>query len=269
MVKLATPISALFGNDSQTWEIIAKSYCLECREENLASKVPKQYVFHFDKDILHPWSEKEKDFIRLAILSKKELKLITFHMSASCSKPILKQGIFYCGGVEFSRQEMLDNVRNNISWLKRCINNRDIEIAVENNNYYPTPAYRYITDAHFICQVILENGLKFLFDLAHAKITAHNKRESYQKYIEELPLGRVIQLHVSKHGINEDDLAYDAHELPDESIFNEVKEIIREFSPEYVTIEYYKDKELLIQLLEQYRQLCQMSTSLSERSEAK
>ena len=104
----------------------------------------------------------------------------------------------------------------------------------------------------------------FLFDLAHARITAHNKKSSYRNYINALPLDRMVQIHVSREGINEQGLAYDAHEFSDGEVLKEAKEIIHKFSPEYVTIEYYKDKDKLIQMLGQYKQICQMSTSLSD-----
>lgn len=256
VVKLTTPISTLFAVDSTNQEIVTKVHCLECREESLESKESRQYIFHFDKNIVNLWNENEKDFIRSVILSKKELRLIAFHISASCSEPVLKEGIFYCGGREFSPEEMLGNVDNNISWLKSCLNDRNIKIAVENNNYYPTPAYRYITDSDFISRVVVENQLEFVFDLAHAKITAHNKGQSYQSYIKGLPLDRMVQLHISKHAINEQGLAYDAHRLPDQSVVREVKEIIDKFSPEYLTIEYYENKDKLLRILDEFRQLC-------------
>lgn len=257
MVKLATPISNLFEDDLTREEILKKSHCLECREETLRSSELKQYLFHFDKDILHPWDEAQRKHLDAAFSLKKELKLISFHMATACADPVLKQKMFYTGGREFSRQGMLKNARANTMWLKDSIGNKNIKIAVENNNYYPTPAYRYVTDADFITQVIAENQLLFLFDLAHAKITAHNKNKSYRDYTARLPMQNLVQIHISKHGIDNEGLAYDAHEFPGDDIFEEVKTITSRFTPEYLTIEYYKDKEKLIRALKQYGRLCQ------------
>ena len=256
MVKLATPISSLFKDEFSRRQIIVKSCCLECREEVIENREKKQYLFHFDKNIVHLWGEKEKNFLSLAVSAKKELRLITFHIAAACSRPVFKKGVFYCGGREFSREDMLNNASVNLSWLRALIGNRNIKVGVENNNYYPTSAYRYITDVDFINQLVTENQVLFLFDIAHAKITAHNKKEPYAGYIADLPWDHLIQIHVSKHGFNGQGLAYDAHELPDELIFQEVKKIVDKFSPEYITIEYYRDKDNLVKVLDHFKELC-------------
>ncbi|NQV00057.1 MAG: DUF692 family protein [Parcubacteria group bacterium] len=256
MIQLATPISKLFRDKTKSQEIIYKSSCLECREESLEKEELRQYLFHFDKNIICPWSNHDKEFILLAFKLKKDLKLITFHLAAACSEPILKEGIFYSGGREYSLQEMFFNIRANINWLKKHKGKRNITIAVENNNYYPTEAYRHITDTDFIAQVVIDNNIMFLFDLAHAKITTHNKAIMYETYLKELPLDRMIQLHVSKYSVNDQGLAYDAHELPDESLYQEVKEILVKFHPEYLTVEYYEDADKLITVLDKYKRLC-------------
>lgn len=256
MAKLATPISNLFEDNLIRREIIKKSHCLECREETLECSELKQYLFHFDKDILHPWDEADRKYFDNIFSLKKELKLISFHMATACEEPVLKEKIFYAGGREFSRQVMLQNAQANTTWLRSRIGAKNIKIAAENNNYYPTPAYKHVTDADFITQVITENKLLFLFDLAHAKITAHNQNKSYLDYTAGLPIKNAVQVHISKHGINNKGLAYDAHELPDDDIFEEVKAIMAKFTPEYLTVEYYKDKDKLIGVLEHYSLLC-------------
>ena len=257
MIKIATPISSLFEDSSVGKEIARRSSCLELREHSPANTEPKQYLFHFDRDIIRSWSEKERDLFRTVILSKRELKLVSFHMSASCSNPVLIDNVFYHGGRKFSRQEMLECARNNVNWLrKNIIRDRNIEIAVENNNFHSTPAYKHIADPDFISQIISENRISFVFDIAHAKISAYNRKIPYEEYLTALPLDKMVQIHVSKEGFNDKERAFDTHELPDEPIFQEVKEIIQRFSPEYLTIEYYKDENRLIQVLEKYKQLC-------------
>lgn len=256
MTKLATPISTLIGSDTLSKNIINKSHCLECRELSLNSNLPKQYLFHFETDIVHSLEEKEKEFIKLVLSLKKELKVITFHVLVSCSSPILKDNIFYPGGKIFSLREMLNNVKDNIECVRNYVGDRDIKIALENNNYYPTKAYSGITDADFISQLIVENQVSLLFDIAHARITAYNKKLTYEKYIAGLPLDRMIQIHISKETINDNGLAYDAHWLTDKSIFQETQRLVHKFAPKYLTVEYYKDKANLIKELGKYGQLC-------------
>jgi dTDP-4-amino-4,6-dideoxygalactose transaminase/uncharacterized protein (UPF0276 family) len=255
-IKIATPISHLFSDKLVADEIASESSCLECREVTMACDKANQHVFHSEKDIIHPWTRKEKDFLNEMISVKKELNLISFHMSVSCSDPVLEEGVFLPGGKEFSRQEMLDNARDNIKWIKQNECMKNIRIAVENNNYYPTAAYRYVTDADFISHVVEDNSIFLLFDLAHARITANNKKEDYDQYVNGLPLRRMIQIHLSKEGVNKKGWAFDEHELPDEEIFDKAKGLIEKYVPEYITVEYYKDKHKLIKAIAKCRELC-------------
>jgi len=255
MVKLATPISNLFKDSIARDEIISRSDCLECREESLDSSELAQHLFHFDVSIVKPWSVEEKGFIRSAISIKSELRLISFHVASSFSELALMEGRFYPGGRRLSRQDMLLNTDANIAWLKKELGAREISIAVENNNYYPTPAYDIVTDPDFIAEIVLNNKISFLLDTAHARIAAHNRGEEIEDYNKGLPLDRIVQLHVSKHEVDNKGMAYDAHGLPDDDFFAETSDMIKRFSPEYLTIEYYKDKEGLIEALDKCRKL--------------
>ncbi|MDP2923624.1 MAG: DUF692 family protein [Candidatus Omnitrophota bacterium] len=257
MVKLAIPISQFFNDPQFIRAVDGHDFCYEGREEASHIKGLKEFLLHFDRDIIHPWLEEDKKAISSVFLFKKDLKLVTFHMSSSYSRPKLKDNVYYPGGEEFSQQQMLDYAKKNICWLKKVTAGRDIDIAVENNNYYSTLAYRHITDADFINGLVKDNGIYFLFDISHAKVTAFNKKISYQKYKTELPMDRMIQVHVSREAFNGKGWAYDAHELPDAQMFDEVKEFTQAYpSLRYITIEYYKNRENLIQILGQYGQLC-------------
>ena len=86
-------------------------------------------------------------------------------------------------------------------------------------------------------------------------ITAHNRNIGYADYVSSLPVDRMIQIHISKYSVNDKNWACDTHEAPDELIFKEVKNLIGQFIPEYITLEYYKDKDKLVGLLNKYNDL--------------
>ena len=67
-----------------------------------------------------------------------------------------------------------------------------VDIAIENNNFYPTDAYRDVTDAKFISEIVSENNIKFLFDIAHAKVTCFNKNINFERYKSNLPMDRAV-----------------------------------------------------------------------------
>jgi len=255
-IKLTVPISHLFKDSTVSRTIIANCDCLEGREKRDGNTQAIQCLFHFDANIVCAWGAEEREYIRSVLLTHGELEVISFHILASCTKPVLDGYIFKSGGRKLSEREMFDNTRHNIDWLKSLVGRRNITIALENINYYPTAAYRHVTEASFIDHIIRTNDISFLFDLAHARITAHNAKISYREYRSRLPMDRVIQVHLSRYAVNDEGLAYDAHALPDEEVFREVSEVVRLFSPLYLTIEYYKDSEGLIETLRQYRGLC-------------
>ncbi|MBW1706761.1 MAG: DUF692 family protein [Deltaproteobacteria bacterium] len=256
MIKLATPISHLFLHTQNAREIVMVSDCLECRDWCIEEQHPKEELIHFDFNIIHHWPEAMKLRIRSSILSKPMLKLVTFHMAACCGAPVEIDGMFQPGGMQYCREELLENARVNILWIRSFLAEKTI-IAVENNNYYPTPAYDYITDGDFIAEVVEENDIKFLLDIAHARITAHNRAINYKKYLATLPLKDTIQIHISSHRINSARLAYDAHEFPDEGIYREVRSLVKAYPVKYLTVEYYKDSTKVVRALRRYSQLKQ------------
>jgi len=253
MIEIATPISTLFNKLINAIEIIKYSDCLECREQSFHSTFSNQKVFHCDIQLIHKFGRDKFSFLEKLADLKKELQLISFHMASSCSNPFLDNFMFKPGGFQLSRKEMLNNAKKNIKIIK-SIFEPEVKIAVENNNYYPSEAYNYITDSKFISEVVYDNDIYFLYDMAHAGITAHNKCLLLQDYQIQLPLDRVIQVHISRYKKNRDNIAIDSHLLPDTNEYNELLKIISiAKSIEYVTIEYYKDINRLIASLKKLR----------------
>lgn len=254
MIKIATPISHLFENGEHAKRIIGYSSCLECRDNTINSTALNQEVFHSELQPIHEFTKINFNYLKYIRNTKHDLKLITFHTASCCDKPYLDNRMFKTGGKEYSEKELLKNAKQNFSIIKEIFG-KEVKIAIENNNYYPTNAYKYVTEPEFISQIVSENNINFLMDVAHAKITAHNKKIDYEEYKDTLPLCRTIQLHISACGFDSDNLAYDAHNYPTEKEFLEVKNLLDKLDIRYLTIEYYKDTECLIQSLKRTREL--------------
>jgi len=261
VLKIATPISHLFKDTLFAKQIIEVSDCLECRDKTIDDKSPNQELFHCELEPIHILTE--EDFIYLENIKnqKKDLKLITFHMATSCSEPVLehskiKSGMFDVGGYLYTRDALLKNARDNLKKIKDIFGD-DIKVAVENNNYYPTEAYKYVTDAEFISEVVNQNDIYFLFDIAHAQVTAHNKGISFEEYKSKLPLNKVVQLHICSPDIDSiSNIAYDAHNYPDEFKLKEVGKLIKKYSQiEYLTVEYYRDIENLVLSINEVKEM--------------
>ena len=256
MIKLATPISHLFENSEYQKIIIENSDTFECRDRSIESTIDNQTLFHCELQPIHKWGNSEWSFLNRIKESKPDLRLITFHLASCCDEPKLVDRMFELGGREYSKQEMRDFAKKNFIGIKNLFGSK-VAIAVENNNYYPTKAYRDVTDATFISQVVEDNDLKFLFDLSHARVTCYNKNINFDRYKDNLPLDRAIQLHICTFGIDKErGLAYDAHNYPDEEELLEIQKLIKNYKNiEYLTVEYYRDIENLEASLKTVREL--------------
>ena len=217
MLKIATPISHLFKNEEDGRRIAAASECLECREWCIDTKVPRQELIHFDVNINMHWDEAEQSYVARCVSGKDELRLVTFQMASCYTKPPVVGVMYQPGGERIPRAQMLTNVATNVKWL-RSILRSDIEIGIENNNYYPSTAYDDVTDGSFIREAVESNGLRFLLDVAHAKVTSRNRPIPYAQYLDSLPMKSLVQIHICTPRVDENGLAIDAHEAPDEDI---------------------------------------------------
>jgi hypothetical protein len=248
-MRIATPISNLFTRKEQAEAILSWSDCLECRDHSPGAGWPREELFHTDIQPIHFIAENEWAHLNKIRETKPHLKLLSMHMASCCDRPVIVEGRFESGGKTCSRNELLDVAKDNIARI-RMIFGIGVELAVENNNYHPTPAYRFVCDADFISEIVRENQLRFLFDVAHAHITSTNKGIEYQHYKQQLPLEALVQVHLGRHGIRENGQPYDAHELPGIEEFLEVRDLASIYSLAYLTIEYYKSTQGLISSLQ-------------------
>jgi hypothetical protein len=251
-VLIATPVSHLFNNPKDAEAIIRRSDCLEARERTIHLHFGGRRLFHVDIDVTHPWSSERRNYITQCISQLPELRLITFQATVNCDQPELKAGQFLPGGRRFSDEEMKEHARLNITWLRKILSG-DVQIGIENNNYYPTEAYETVTDAGFLRSIVEENGIRFLFDIAHAVVTAHNRGITLDDYIKGLPMTSCIQLHLCQPQIRSDGLAIDAHDVPEGEVLSRARKLIEDHQIAYLTVEYYKDAERLIAALDEER----------------
>ena len=253
--SIVTPVSHLFSNDDFARRIIDKSDYLECRDRSFNFGDGRQLLFHCDFQPIHNLSDKFFLYLEKIKKIKKELKLISFHVASSCDRPKLINGMFEEGGVSYNENDMFKNAEKNFSIIKKIFGD-DVEVAIENNNFYPTSAYNFVTEPEFINTIARNSNLKILFDIAHAKVTSVNKNIDYEDYKGQIDFDRVIQLHICKHGIRDDGFAFDAHDAPDQDLYDEVLSILNTSSNiKYLTIEFYKDIEILLPVLEKFNNI--------------
>jgi len=253
MSKILTPISHFFKNPVLAEKITALSDGLEARDHSVNYEVDKQLALHCELQPIHTLSDADFEYLRNVSLTKKNLKLVSFHIASCFDQPVIEDGVFQPGGNFFSREAMIDNARHNFRIIKEIFG-PGILLALENNNYYPTEAYQYITDPVFLAELVHANNINFLFDIAHAKVSAHNQQLPYEAYVSKLPLTKAVQLHICRHGYA-DYKAYDAHFLPEKEDWDYIHSLIANYDIEYFTVEYYRDIEGLLNSLKQLRRI--------------
>ena len=256
MYKIASPVSHLFSNTLQAQKIIKHSDCLELRERTLHLDFQKEHLFHVDKDLTLVWDSNFKKFFLKILKKKDKLKLITFQSTRCCGGEKIINGRFQLYGKIYSKNELILNAKKNIQWLRRNLKKK-IKIGLENNNYYPEPAYNIVTDGNFISEIVIKNKIFLLLDLAHAFITAYNKKINLEKYINSLPLSKTIQLHITNSRVvkfSKNKIAVDTHDLPLKKNFELVNKILKKCpSIQYLTIEYYKNAQKLIKSIKKLK----------------
>ena len=254
MHKIVTPISHLFKDRLQAEEIILNSDYLECRDHSIYTEVLMQTVFHCELQPCHKLEESDFVYLEKIQKEKSNLELVSFHLASSCHSPILVDGVFQPNGYNYSKIELLQNAKINFKRIKKIFG-KNVFLAIENNNFYPTLAYHYITEPSFISELVISNEINFLFDIAHAKISAFNKGLTYEEYKKDLPLSKTIQLHICKSAIK-NQLAYDAHFMPDDYEWSEVVSLLEAYvNIKYLTIEYYHDFNGLIISLKKLKKI--------------
>ncbi|OGE76836.1 MAG: hypothetical protein A3C85_03975 [Candidatus Doudnabacteria bacterium RIFCSPHIGHO2_02_FULL_48_21] len=251
--KIATPISKLFNNSSLQKEILELSDVVELREYSnpIESDLPR--IYHCDWSVVDVWSAEEVEKIANIIRSNNP-QLVTFHVNSCYFKPPIEDDMFVPSGEKLAESELIGNARRNLEKLETAVG-RKFQKGVENTNYYPTGAYEIVTTPEFLNKLMSEFDMKFLLDMAHAQITAINKKIALEDYLGRLNLDRAIQMHISRPDKNET-LAKDIHESLEDDDWDMVRKLVSRCpNLQYMTLEYYKDDKKLILMLKKLKEI--------------
>jgi len=248
LFKIATPVSHLFENEELKTKLIMSSDILELRDNDIPIKNQNSFIYHSELNFLAKWSYREIKKLE-EMKGNYHIEFVSYHLSSKYQKNIISNNAFVGVGEPFSISEMKSNIRDNIK-ITMDIFGYDLPILVENNNHLLTDAYDIVTDPEFIKEIIEENDLYLLLDLAHAKITSINKNIDFEQYLMKLPLNRCKQIHLSGYSII-NGFAIDSHSEIQKEVWPDLKDLLKLlYSIEYITIEYYQDGHNLLNQLE-------------------
>lgn len=245
MHKIVTPISHL-SSDPLFADVIPNYGTLEARDRPVPESLKGHVaLYHCELELTQHWDSGQRAALTETVRRYPKLQGVSFHMVTNNTAYVMKEGVAQGCGRTLSRTELLKNAEDNANWLKLAF--PDLDVMVENNNDLEDPCYKDVTDPDFITDVVVSNDIYFLYDHSHAMISAHNQNSDFLSHFKRLPLHRTRQIHFSEHDVVEGRWV-DAHNLPDKAQFQFCLDVISG-SPLYLTIEYYKDINKLIDAL--------------------
>lgn len=152
-----------------------------------------------------------------------------------------------------TRDQYVERARRNVAWLRRRFSGA---VRLENLNYFPTPddAYALVCEPEFIKDVVEATDAELLLDVAHARISAANFGVPMTAYLAGLPLQRASEVHLSACRVINGEWQ-DAHEPPGPEEWHVLSWLLERAPIRYVTIEYYRDPQVLV---EAYRHLARL-----------
>ena len=149
-------------------------------------------------------------------------------------------------GNRLSLKEILCLCEEKLEWIRRQIP-ATCELAVENLNYDDTGAYEEVCEPGFYNEVCKTFGLKIVFDLAHALVSAGNLKVDKKTFLRDFDTALISELHLSKMAVSGNE-AYDVHQAPDEVEFQIIEEMfLKDHIMRDVVIEYYEDAKSLVE----------------------
>lgn len=90
----------------------------------------------------------------------------------------------------------------------------EVEIAIEHISYYVQPRGSELSELSHLNEVLERADAKLLLDVNNVYVNAQNHGFEPRAFIAQLPLERVVQLHVAGHYVREDGLRIDTHAEP-------------------------------------------------------
>jgi uncharacterized protein len=86
-------------------------------------------------------------------------------------------------------------------------------IAIENVSYY-TPVAPEMNEATFLCRVVEQADCDLLLDVNNVYVNAFNHKYDAHVFLQQLPLDRVVYIHMAGHEDRFDDIKIDTHGEP-------------------------------------------------------
>lgn len=138
--------------------------------------------------------------------------------------------------------------------IRRLQRALSVPVTLENIEFVPSRQFIHHVQPALIRRVLEETNCQLLLDLGHARVAAAELGLPERDYLRQLPLERVVQIHVSGPRIKNGRL-FDAHDTLQPEDYALLEFALGYTRPAVLTLEYIRDSETLGEQLANLRRL--------------
>lgn len=260
---MVTPVSHLFKDKANAEMIANNSDYLEAREITAKSFFKNTTHYHIDFDLNLGFTNQQINFLKESVKPREEILTLTFQASKDCDKVLIEDAKYKPNSRIIPLEEQIQNTKNSVKIVKDIVGSHR-SIGIENNNFFKTGAYDISTSLDYLLSVLEFSDLHLLLDVAHAQITCFNKNIDYETYIDSLlSTEKCKQMHLCQPSFTYRKEGYysrDSHEIPGFEMTNFALSLMKKWNIKYITVEYYKNAEILVSYLRYIKELFKIRT---------
>jgi hypothetical protein len=168
----------------------------------------------------------------------------------------------FCGGGGVMLHDLLplpftrEAVRMAVARVSEARDQLELPIAVENISYYAHPGVPEMTESEFLLEVLEGADAKLLLDVNNVFVNSQNHGFDPRTFMDQIPVERVVQIHVAGHLIRPDGLIIDTHgEAVRDEVFDLLEYTLRRTGPKPVLLERDQNFPDFALLAEEVRRL--------------
>lgn len=149
-----------------------------------------------------------------------------------------------------------ENVTRIADRLRRVQDVLGVPMAIENVTWYVHPGQIELPEAEFIQRIVQQSGAGLLLDVNNVYVNAQNHDFDPYAFMVELPLDRVVEIHVAGHTQTDSGLILDTHGTPVcDPVYDLLRFTLERTGPVPVLLERDNDVPPLAELIAEVAQL--------------
>jgi uncharacterized protein (UPF0276 family) len=153
---------------------------------------------------------------------------------------------------DLPRHRAVERIVRRVEQIKSALG---VPVLLENVPPWAGDVPDMVVDPEFISEVLVETECDLLLGLSHARVSGDRLGLPYEDYLSRLPLGRVVEVHVSgpRRGRRmrpiwggplagqRKRVLWDSHEPMRKDDYDLLAWLLRHHRPQAITLEYWKD----------------------------